>query len=287
LQYRDFNADGWPEVVGRVAATRQWLLYPAEQGPSGVRLAPGDAIPVGGNPPSADYSANNNLANARDFYRDGIPDLFGVDAAGRLNLCTGTGLGKVAGIGTLTACKQIGHSFDTSMVLVGPGDWDGNGTPDLIMKHQNGNLYFYPGNGNGDWDYGSGNMARVIGTSWQPYDQIMGVGDWDGDGRNDIVARNGPTGQLLLFRGSGSLNSGNGFGPVSVIGNSWQPYDKIAAAGDFDRNGRPDIIARCGASCNPAYALYLFPNQIFAGGGSPVRIGTDWGAFSDIVAPFN
>jgi hypothetical protein len=45
--------------------------------------------------------------------------------------------------------------------IFGPGDWDGDGHPDVISRNTSGRLLLYPGNGSGGWG-----SPRQIGTGW-------------------------------------------------------------------------------------------------------------------------
>lgn len=50
-----------------------------------------------------------------------------------------------------------------------------------------------------------------------------GTGDFDGDGDNDLIARNSSTKDLLLYRGSGT----GGFAGSSVIGTNWRNFSDL------------------------------------------------------------
>ena len=67
--------------------------------------------------------------------------------------------------------------------------------------------------------------------------------DFDGDGKSDILWRNGATGQDVLWLMNGAtLASGPSL--ASVTDSNW----KIAASGDFDGDGKADILWRNSAS---------------------------------------
>src|SRR5262245_36136955 len=67
--------------------------------------------------------------------------------------------------------------------------------------------------------------------------KIAGVGDFDGDGKSDILWRNGATGQNLVWLMNGSTIVGQ---PVInwVTDFNWS----IAGVGDFDGDGKSDIL---------------------------------------------
>ena len=43
-----------------------------------------------------------------------------------------------------------------------------------------------------------------VGSGWGIFDSVIGVGDLDGDGHPDLVARVKGTGELRLYRGTGT-----------------------------------------------------------------------------------
>jgi hypothetical protein len=83
---------------------------------------------------------------------------------------------------------------------------------------------FYAGNGVG----GCAANAKRIGLGWTTLDRMLSSGDYDGDGRSDILART-PTGYLRLYRGNG--DSGFTAPAFTTIGAAWQGYDILFGPG--------------------------------------------------------
>src|SRR4051794_8278200 len=82
------------------------------------------------------------------------------------------------------------------------------------------------------------NAASPISTSigTMPW-HIAGTGDFNGDGRPDILWRN-DSGQVLTWDINDTrIVGGGGFG---FVGTDWQ----IAGTGDFNGDGRPDVLWR-------------------------------------------
>ena len=77
---------------------------------------------------------------------------------------------------------------------------------------------------------------------------IVSPGDFSGDGKADIVARDS-AGALWLYRGNGA----GGFAAQTQIGNGWNTMNAIVGPGDFNNDGRIDLAAR-----NAAGNLFLY-----------------------------
>ncbi|OPZ03696.1 MAG: FG-GAP repeat protein [candidate division BRC1 bacterium ADurb.BinA292] len=92
-----------------------------------------------------------------------------------------------------------------------PGDFTGDGKPDLIARQNNGVLWLYSGAGSGTWA-----EPIQIGTGWAQMTALFGPGDMNGDGNPDVLARHS-SGALLLYTGNGS----GGWRGQSQIGQGW------------------------------------------------------------------
>ena len=79
-----------------------------------------------------------------------------------------------------------------------PGDFTGDGRPDVLAVRSNGGLYLYRGNGRGGF---AGSGAK-IGAGWGTFVRLFSPGDFTGDGRSDVLAVRS-NGGLYLYRGNG------------------------------------------------------------------------------------
>ena len=78
-------------------------------------------------------------------------------------------------------------------------DFNGDGKGSLLARQPGGTLWFYPGTGSG----GYGASTRIGGRfGWEAFDALVGVGDFNGDAKNDLLARK-PDGTLWLYPGTG------------------------------------------------------------------------------------
>ena len=114
------------------------------------------------------------------------------------------------------------------------------------------------------------NTVHSVATVW---------GDFDGDGKADIIARK-PDGELWLYSGSGTGHFGS---PAARrIATGWQVYDRILSPSDFNGDGRGDIIAR-----KPTGQLYLYLGNGKGGflSTTPRQISTGWQGLDRLLSP--
>jgi hypothetical protein len=137
-------------------------------------------------------------------------------------------------------------AFDRTML----GDVDGDGRADLVATKPNGTLWLYRNTGSASHPYG--HAVRIGAYGWNAFDRIA-LGDVDGDGRADLVARR-PDGSLWLYRNGGSVT--HPFGKRAMIGTSgWNIFDRILLA-DVTGDKRVDLIATSADGTQ-----WLYPNR--------------------------
>ncbi len=131
------------------------------------------------------------------------------------------------------------------------GDFDNDGTADIIGAQANGSVSFFRGTGSP----GTAKLASAasLGSHWMRYDRVLS-GDFDRDGKTDLIGRR-HNGQLLFHRGAGSLARPD-FAAGVQFNSGWQIFDTLLA-GDFDRDGHDDIVAR-----KPAGTLHFYQGSV-------------------------
>ncbi|MGW6566531.1 FG-GAP repeat domain-containing protein [Streptomyces sp. NPDC054975] len=163
-----------------------------------------------------------------------------------------------------------GSGWSVYNLLVGPGDLSGDGKGDLLARDTSGNLYLYRGDGTGN------HLAtRIkIGAGWGAFNQIVGAGDYSGDGRADIVTRDG-AGGLYLYRGTGSATAP--FMAKLKIGSGWNTYTRLVAPGDLNGDGKAELLG-----LNTAGELWRYSPISATAFGPRVRIGTGWQIYNAV-----
>jgi hypothetical protein len=181
--HADWNGDGPGDVLA-VHPDGRLLLYAG----TGTGLTAGQGIATG-------WGAFNAVLAPGDFSGDGKPDLLVRNADGQLLMHRGNGTGAWGG-----AAQTIGTGWGPFTALVAPGDFSGDGHPDVLARQADGALLLYRGDGDGGWVTG---RAETIGSGWGPFKAVLAAGDFSGDGKPDVFAVTNE-GALLLYRGNGA-----------------------------------------------------------------------------------
>ena len=156
------------------------------------------------------WSGMSALFSPGDWNGDGHSDLIARRRSDNtLWLYPGNGAG-----GFLTP-RQIGAGWGSMSSFEATGDFDLNGAADFVVRRTDGALLLYRGDGRG----GFAEAGEVVGRGWNIFSSITGVGDWDGDGAPDLLARK-TDGTMWLYPGSGD----GGFFAPRAIGTGWSPF---------------------------------------------------------------
>ncbi|MEV6245837.1 VCBS repeat-containing protein [Streptomyces sp. NPDC051742] len=118
-----------------------------------------------------------------------------------------------------------------------PGDISGDGRPDVLARTPGGELFVYVSTGTYNAPF---HARQKVGNGWQAYDQLIGLGDSDGDGKGDFLART--NGGVLFYYGS--TGSPYSVKPRKEVGHGWDLYNQIVGIDDDNGNGIGDVVAR-------------------------------------------
>jgi len=221
----DINGDGYDDI-----GMGSWIGNKADAILGGKNLTLAGNNYIG--------SAVWHQAGVGDVNGDGYNDvLFGTAAetGGMARLYTGgpVGLINTAGIG--------------NGIPAAAGDVNGDGIVDMIVMGDKSSTVYY-GSTNGSYTNKSGNLSFGYnsagnGLSWGAQQYAAGVGDFNGDGYNDVVTTNG-----IYFGSATGLNNSN---KISFN----HGVTSANAAGDVNGDGYADVVVVDGKYGN-SYVLF-------------------------------
>ncbi len=227
----DFDGDGRSDILWRNASTGENYVYPMN----------GTTILAGEGYLRTVADLNWTVAGTGDFDGDGRADILGRNASTGQNyvyLMNGTAILTEGYLRTVA---------DQSWQVAGIGDFDGDGKDDILWRNAvTGENYLYPMDGLAIMP-SEGYLRTVADQSWQ----VAGIGDFDGDGKDDILWRNSSGGQNYIYPMNGTaIMPSEGF-IRTVADPAWQ----VKGVGDLDGDGRADIVWRN----NSSGQNYLYP----------------------------
>jgi hypothetical protein len=233
----DFNGDGKDDVV---AFIRDAQGDPA-RGDVWVALSTGSSF-GGGGKWNDFFCIGDEIPDVGDFNGDGRDDVIIFVR----NAKSGAGRGDVY-VALSTGSSFVGagtwHDFfcvNTEIPAV--GDFNGDGKDDIAAFARE----TWSGEGRADVyvALSTGSSFSGTGTKWHDFfciaDEIPVVGDFNGDGKDDISAysRSGSTrGNIYV-----ALSTGSGFSGTGVVWKDWSgAVNYIPDTGDFNGDGKDDF----------------------------------------------
>ncbi len=151
-------------------------------------------------------------------------------------------LGTITNTATVSATEADPDPADNSSteatsVLFVKGDLNSDLQTDLLLRH-------VPTNEHRVWLMnGTERLAEeVVSPTPDAGDVVVGADDFSNDQRNDLVVYDTATGALEVWLMNGATRVG---APVPVAGPLPRPLEwKLAATGDFNKDGWPDLLWR-------------------------------------------
>jgi hypothetical protein len=217
----DFNGDGrvdilWRNVDGQVT---DWLGQANGSFVTNFENLSGR--------PGLDWS----IVGTGDFNGDGKDDLLWRNNDGTITDWLGLGNGSFAS----NTANLDGHP-GSDWHVAGTGDFNGDGRTDILWRSDSGQVTDWLGTPTGGFITNFANLDGHPGLDWH----VAGTGDFDGDGRDDILWRN-DDGHVTDWLGQANGGFVTNFGNVNANpGTNWQ----VVQVGDFNGDGRDDILWR-------------------------------------------
>ena len=215
-QTRDFNTDGFSDILwhndnGQAAI---WEM-------NGTNQIPGDSQILASNP-----GPSWNEIGAGDFNGDGHSDILWQNVNGQVAVWDMNGTTQIPG-GSQILPSNPGPSWKA----VGTGDFNADGSADILFQNTNGQAAIWEISGNAV--IGGGAVSPNPGPGWK----VIGTGDFNGDGYSDILWQDASTGQTAIWEMNGANIIGGGAVSLNA-GPGW----KAIGTGDFNGDGRSDIL---------------------------------------------
>jgi VCBS repeat protein len=220
--FSDFNADGKTDILWRHEQSgdlKAWLMEGTN------RSSGADFHPVG-------TGLNWRLVATGYFSADPKTDLLWQnETTGKLRAWLMDGTRRTETVDLIPSAPTINWKVAAS------GYFNSDGMSDIVWRNNaTGHLMIWLMSGTLRLD-SDDHLLGPVDLSWK----IVGTGDFNWDGKADILWRQDTTGQLRIW-----LMNGAEFGseifptPDNHPGLDW----KVAGVGDFDRDWKPDLLWR-------------------------------------------
>ena len=220
-QVGDFDGDGTADVLLRDDAGA-WRYHPFE----GFAVAAEGASPI-----QLTEKMEWEWGASGDFDGDGRDDVLLRRNDGRWAFYPLDGREVVeAGRGWANLTRNLDWR------VVGVADFNGDGRDDLLLRHTAGGWSYYAMNGRRQIPAASGPVDLPRSLEWR----LAGVGDFDGDGRVDVLLRHAEGGWRVHPMDGGHPAADPRDVPELTPQTAWQ----VAGTGDFDGDGRDDVLLR-------------------------------------------
>jgi len=199
-----------------------------------------------------------------DFDGDKRDDILWRDADGTISDWLGTAAG-----GYKTNDAAALTNVATSWTVAGTGDFNGDGRDDILWRHADGSLSDWLGRADGGFTANDAAAFSRAGTDWT----VAGTGDFDGDGRDDILWRNADGSvSNWLGRADGGFTVNDAVALVSRVSNGWS----VEAIGDYSGDGHDDILWRSDSGVVTNW-LGMGAGSFYGNDGATlIPVGTDW-----------
>ena len=201
-----------------ISAVASKTIYVTQEAPGAGEPAP--------TPPPASTSPWSS-----DFDGDGKNDLLLQDSA------TGAVEAWLLDNATLKGKQALSDTMDANWALVGRGDFNADGKPDLVWQHKTiGTVYIW---------YMSG-TSRIGATSLSisavdPQWKIVGIGDFNKDGKPDLAWQNAVDGTIAISLMNGAaVTETTNIVPSGTADLLW----KVVGVADFNGDGNTDFLWR-------------------------------------------
>ena len=243
----DFNGDSkadfvWQHTDGTIAT---WFM-------DGLNLDGGSLFN-----PSTTSDLNWQVVGSADFNGDSKPDLIWQHTDGSIAGWLMDGVNLSGG-----ALFNPATPGDRNWRVVSSGDFNGDSKPDLVWQHTNGSIAAWLMDG---LNLTGGALFKPSAPS-NPSWRIVGSGDFNGDGKPDLVWQHTNGSLAAWFMDGVNLTAGSLFNPSGPGDAKW----RIVGVGDYNGDSKPDLVWQ---HADSSIAIWFMDgvNQIGGGLTKPAR----------------
>src|SRR5208282_1329720 len=126
-------------------------------------------------------------------------------------------------------------TVSTAWSIVGIDDFNGDGLGDILWRDTSGDVAIWEMNGTSILNPTTSYDGTVSPSTWT----IVGTGDFNGDGKSDILWRD-TSGDVAIWEMNGTTILNPTATYVATVPTTWS----IVGTGDFNGDGKADILWR-------------------------------------------
>lgn len=222
----DFNGDGSADVLLRNISTGNWFVY----------LLDGLSIPSSGAVNLA-FNQDWRFQGVADFDGDGISDVLlrhQVNQSWFLYALDGIGLNQ-------SNTGLIRFALNPNWEFAAADDFTGDGKADLIMRRKDGPWWMYQVDGTEVLNNSNfGLLAFTENVVWE----FKGASDLNGDGRSDVLLKNGHDGRWYVYALNGRTKVDADTGSLAIDRGTTWVFSGVSRRGLNGANSGGDTVTR-------------------------------------------